>query len=80
MIWFCIGYRGLDTQYELHPKTTVSEGNLDYAREIAKNLVNYPKFYEESSNQAKENCNRFFGEKVYIDNMSEILKGIISDD
>jgi hypothetical protein len=76
----CIGYRGLDTQYELHPKTTVSEGNLDYAREIAKNLVNYPKFYEECSNQAKENCNRFFGEKVYIDNMSEILKGIISDD
>jgi len=74
----CIGYRGLDTQHELHPKCTVSDGNLDYAREIARNLVKYPKFYEECSKDTKKNYNILFSEDVYIHNMKQVIEKVMS--
>ena len=74
----CIGYRGLDTQQELHPYCTVSEGNLDLAREMAKRLVTHQNFYETCSKEAKENYNKFFSEEVYIDNMNKIIEGVIN--
>ena len=75
----CIGYRGLDTQRELHPKCTVSDGNLDHAREIATNLVKYPKFYEECSKEAKEKYDTLFREDVYTYNMNKIIDGVINE-
>ena len=75
----CIGYRGLDTQRELHPKCTVSDGNLDYAREIAMNLVKYPEFYEECSKEAKEKYNTLFGEDVYIYNMKKVIEEVMNE-
>jgi hypothetical protein len=75
----CIGYRGLDTQRELHPKCTVSDGNLDYAREIAMNLVKYPEFYEECSKEAKEKYNTLFGEDVYIYTMKKVIEEVMNE-
>ena len=75
----CIGYRGLDTQQELHPHCTVSYGNLDLAREIAMRLVKYPDFYEQCSKEAKENYNTLFGEDVYTYNMNKVMKEVMND-
>ena len=76
----CIGYRGLDTQEELHPKCTVSDGNLDFAREIARNLVKYPEFYEECSKGAREKYKECFSEDVYIYNMKKVIKRVIDEE
>jgi hypothetical protein len=75
----CIGYRGLDTQQELHPHCTVSEGNLDLAREIAKRLVNNKDFYEQCSKEAKEKYKECFDEKVYIYNMNKVIKEVMNE-
>jgi hypothetical protein len=75
----CIGYRGLDTQEELHPQCSVSEGNLDYAREIAKNLVKYPDFYNQCSKESKKIYTERFQEDIYIYNMKQVIEEVIND-
>ena len=75
----CIGYKGLDTQEELHPHCTVSEGNLDLAREIAKRLVTNQDFYEQCSRESKEKYKECFDEEVYIYNMKKVIEGVIND-
>jgi len=74
----CIGYRGLDTQEELHPHCSTSYGNLDHAREIAMRLAKYPDFYDKCSREAKENYNTLFGEDVYTYNMKKVIEKVIS--
>ena len=74
----CIGYRGLDTQEELHPHCTVSDGNLEHAREIVKRLVNYSDFYEQCSKEAREKYKECFSEEVYIYNMNKVIEGVLS--
>ena len=76
----CIGYRGLDTQEELHPHCTVSDGNLEHAREIVKRLVNYSDFYEQCSKEAREKYKECFSEKVYIYNMNKVMKEVINEE
>ena len=75
----CIGYRGLDTQHELHPHCTVSDGNLDHAREIVKRLVTNHDFYEQCSKESKEKYKECFGEKVYIYNMNKVIKEVMNE-
>ena len=50
----CIGYKGLDTQEELHPLLSVDDGDMDTAIKLAKKLKD-DKFYEECSLMCKEN-------------------------
>ena len=76
----CIGYRGLDTQQELHPHCTISEGNLDLAREIAKRLVTNQDFYEQCSKEAKEKYNERFSEEVYIYSMKQVIQRVINEE
>ena len=75
----CIGYRGLDTQEQLHPHCTIRDGNLEHAREIAKRLVNYSDFYEQCSKEAKENYSKLYSERVYKENMKTIIQGITNE-
>tara|TARA_Y100001963_G_C6698232_1_gene408053 strand:- start:400 stop:1125 length:726 start_codon:yes stop_codon:yes gene_type:complete len=75
----CIGYKGLDTQQDLHPFCSVSDGNLDHAREIAMRLVKYPEEYEKCSNWAKKRYKELYTEKVYVNNMNEILERVLND-
>tara|TARA_Y100000310_G_C20385493_1_gene670212 strand:- start:72 stop:794 length:723 start_codon:yes stop_codon:yes gene_type:complete len=75
----CIGYRGLDTQEELHPHCTASYGNLNLAREIAMRLVKNKDFYKKCSKEAKENYNTLFSEDVYIYNMKKVMKEVINE-
>jgi hypothetical protein len=74
----CIGYRGLDTQQELHPHCTVSEGNLDLAREIVKRLVTNQDFYEQCSKESKEKYKECFGEEIYIYTMKKVIEEVIN--
>src|SRR5210317_433417 len=41
----CIGYEGLDTQRELHPRLTIKDGDLETARKLIKKLHNDKDFY-----------------------------------
>jgi hypothetical protein len=50
----CIGYRGLDTQEQLHPDLTVDLGDLESARKIAKKLRTDEEFYLYCSNITKQ--------------------------
>ena len=76
----CIGYRGLDTQEELHPHCTVRDGNLDHAREIAMRLVKRGDFYEQCSKEAKENYIKLYKEDVYIHNMKKVIERVINEE
>ena len=68
----CIGYRGLDTQEELHPHCTVRDGNLEHAREIVKRLVTNQDFYEQCSNGARESYTKNYSESIYKENWKDI--------
>jgi len=74
----CIGYRGLDTQQELHPHCTVGNGNLDHAIEIVKRLVTNRDFYEQCSIESKQKYDECFGEEIYIYNINKVIEKVMS--
>ena len=76
----CIGYRGLDTQEQLHPHTTVDFGDLEHARGVARLLVKQPKWYDQCSKWCKKMYEEKFSEKVYIYNMKRIIKEVMSNE
>ena len=45
----CIGYKGLDTQRNLHPNLSVDDGDMESAKKLVNKLWNNLDFY-------KENC------------------------
>jgi hypothetical protein len=47
----CIGYEGLDTQRELHPKLTIKDGDLETARKKVILLYNDKDFYKQCSEE-----------------------------
>ena len=61
----CIGYRGLDTQEQLHPMLSVKYGNITHAKEKARRLIRDKKFYDRCSQKAKENYNEYYSEKIF---------------
>ncbi|OUV71413.1 MAG: hypothetical protein CBC83_07845, partial [Flavobacteriales bacterium TMED123] len=71
----CIGYKGLDTQEELHPLLSVDDGDIDSAIQLAKKLKD-DKFYEECSTMCREN----YKESLYREEKcSDYLKDIFED-
>ena len=59
----CIGYKGLDTQEELHPLLSVDDGYMDTAIKLANKLKD-DKFYEECSLM----CNENYKKSLYTEN------------
>jgi hypothetical protein len=59
----CIGYKGLDTQEELHPLLSVDDGDMDTAIKLANKLKD-DKFYEECSLI----CNENYKKSLYTEN------------
>ena len=59
----CIGYKGLDTQEELHPLLSVDDGDMDTAIKLANKLKD-DKFYEECSLM----CNENYKKSLYTEN------------
>jgi len=70
----CIGYKGLDTQMELHPDTTVEVGNLQHARKIATMLRNDESFYLYCSKNAKYNYKIEYNEDKFSNSFKEQFK------
>jgi len=76
----CIGYDTINTQKICHPQLSVEEGDIIRARELAIKLRDNSDFYYQCSNDAKEKYKERFDEKIYIYNMKEIIKEVISND
>ena len=58
----CVGYDNLDTQRKLHPNLSVSDGDMETARNLVKKLWNDLDFYEE---------NRILTQNLYKQKYSE---------
>ena len=76
----CIGYKGSDTQTELHPFLSVDSGDINSAVKLAKKLVNDKDFYTHCSMQTiLLYKNSGFVENNYIYNMKQIIKEVIDE-
>ena len=76
----CIGYKGSDTQTELHPFLSVDSGDLNSAVKLAKKLVNDKDFYTHCSIQTRLLYKiSGFVEKNYIYNMKQIIKEVMNE-
>ena len=70
----CIGYKGLDTQEELHPYLTVNDGDIEKAKHLAKELKNDTGFYDTCSKICRKNYeNSFYNEKNFVPYITDIL-------
>jgi hypothetical protein len=68
----CIGYEGLDTQETLHQHLSVKVGDLDRAKQLAKQLKNDDGFYQMCSNSSREMFNKYYTEKAWKENWKRI--------
>ena len=76
----CIGYKGSDTQTELHPFLSVDGGDINSAVKLAKKLVNDKDFYTHCSMQTiLLYKNSGFVEKNYIYNMKQTIKEVMNE-
>jgi hypothetical protein len=74
----CIGYKGLDTQEELHPYLSVNDGDIEKAKYLAKELKNDDEFYKECSVVCRSNYeNSLYTEKNFVPYITNIFKGIL---
>jgi len=69
----CIGYKGLDPQELLHPLTTVDDGNLKEARELAIKLRNDTDFYKQCAALTKKLYSQYYSEKIYREKLKEFI-------
>ena len=76
----CIGYEGLDTQDELHPHLTVSDGYIEMAKDYATELKKDDEFYKECSETSKENYSRsLYNEKNFVPYITKIFEELYSE-
>ena len=74
----CIGYKGSDTQTELHPFLSVDAGDIHSASKLAEKLKTDEDFYTHCSKQTiLLYKNSGFVENNYIYNMNTKLKEVI---
>ena len=76
----CIGYKGLDTQEELHPLLSVNDGDMAGAIKLAQKLKD-DKFYEECSIMSRENYKKsMYTEERCTEYLSTILQDLYEED
>ena len=76
----CIGYKGLDTQEELHPLLSVNDGDMAGAIKLANKLKD-DKFYQECSIMCRENYEKsMYTEERCIEYLSLILQDLYEED
>ena len=75
----CIGYKGLDTQEDLHPLLSVNDGDMVGAIKLAKKLKD-DKFYEECSIMCRENYEKsMYTEERCTEYLSIILQDLYEE-
>ena len=73
----CIGYVDLDTQEELHPHLTVADGDMEQAKQYARELRDDEEFYKECSETSKDYYQRsLYNEKNFVPYITRILEGL----
>ena len=73
----CIGYKGLDTQEELHPDLSVDDGDIEKAKYLARELKNGKGFYNEMSQKCRENYKKsLYNEKNFTPHIEKIFERI----
>lgn len=70
----CIGYVDSDTQRICQPKLSVDRFDLESARRFAKMLKQDKDFYNECSQDAMKNHDKYFSEEVFLEHMKKVLK------
>jgi uncharacterized membrane protein YfbV (UPF0208 family) len=70
----CIGNKEFDTQNLCFHDLSIDVEDLRSAVQLVKRLKEYPDFYKHVSDKAKENYNKHFSEKIFIQKMEKILK------
>ena len=72
----CIGYKGLDTQEELHPQLSVDDGDIDGAKRLVRRLKD-DAFYEDCSVVCRSNYeNSLYTEKNFVPYITDIFEGL----
>lgn len=69
----CIGYKGLDTQEYLHPNTTVSVGDIEEAKKIAKRLKMDSTFYNSCSAISQGNYQKMYSPNKWLEHANFIF-------
>lgn len=72
----CIGYKELDTQFNIHPNLSVDNGDLIAATKLVSMLRDDKDFYNECSKNAQENYKKYHSEQVvneYLNNFFNLL-------
>ena len=73
----CIGYKGLDTQEELHPQLSVDDGDIESAKMLAKRLRDDKAFYEDCSVVCRSNYETsLYTEKNFVPYITDIFDGL----
>ena len=73
----CIGYVGLDTQEELHPYLTVADGDMEQAKEYARELRDDEEFYSMWSKTSIECYERsVYNEKNFVPYITKIFESL----
>ena len=73
----CIGYVGLDTQEELHPYLTVADGDMEQAKEYAREVRDDEEFYSMCSKTSREYYERsLYNEKNFVPYITKIFESL----
>ena len=73
----CIGYKGLDTQEELHPLLSVDDGDIETAKHLANKLKD-DSFYQECSIMCRENyIKSLYNEKNFVPYITDIFENLL---
>ena len=73
----CIGYVDLDTQEELHPYLTVADGDMEQAKQYARELRDDEEFYKECSETSREYYQKsLYNEKNFVPYITKIFERI----
>ena len=74
----CIGYVDLDTQEELHPHLTVADGDMEQAKQYARELRDDEEFYKECSETSKDYYQRsLYNEKNFVPYITKIFEELL---
>ena len=72
----CIGYDQVNPQKDLHPQTTIVEGDLNKGIELAIRLKGDVAFYEQCSRETRRLFEQKYSEKVFVQKTMEILESL----
>ncbi len=74
----CIGYKGLDTQEELHPLLSVDDGDIEEAKHLANKLKNDDEFYKECGITCRELYEKsLYTEKNFVPYIADIFENLL---